>query len=200
MDAFLLSQLAIYGPLALGLALFVAEVGLPIPIWLLVVASGGLGRQGLIDWPSTLIVGLVGVVLGDCTSYWLGRLAGAQLQRRVERWQPTAWQTAQARFQRHGALAVFLSRTVLTSLDVPMSLIAGASLYPFARFFLWDLAGRTIWIAAYGAIGYAVGSQWPAISEFIRQTSFWVGVLIAAVVILVLLMRRQGQNARSRIA
>ena len=64
LDLFL-NGMAAYGPWVLGLALLLGAGGLPVPIGLLVLAAGGMARQGLLDWPAAVAASLVGVVLGD---------------------------------------------------------------------------------------------------------------------------------------
>lgn len=176
----------------MGLALWLAELGLPIPTAVLVLAAGGFGRQGVIDWRVALIIGLTGVILGDCTGYALGRLAGNWGQGQVKCWRPTIWQTTRNRFHQHGALTVLLTRTLFTSLDVPTNLIAGGSHYAFPRFLVCDLFGRAIWITIFGGLGYLFGSQWPAISQIIRKYSFWIGGLVILCIGLSLFLHRAG--------
>jgi membrane protein DedA with SNARE-associated domain len=176
-----LNGMVTYGPLALGLALFFGPLGLPVPTGLLVLAAGAFARQGLIAWPVGLAVGLAATILGDVVSYALGRLAGGWGTRLQGRKQ-ALWQAAQDRFQRYGGLAVYATRVLLTSLDVPTNLIAGGSGYAFGRFLAWDLLGRVTWIALYGGLGYALGSQWGAAAAALSRYGGWlaVGALLAA--------------------
>jgi hypothetical protein len=67
LDLFL-NSIAAYGPLILGLALLLGAGGLPIPIGLLMLAAGGLARQGMLDWRVAIGVSLAGLVLGDTLS------------------------------------------------------------------------------------------------------------------------------------
>jgi membrane protein DedA with SNARE-associated domain len=177
----LLERMAVYGPLALGLALLLGAAGLPLPSGVLLLATAALARQGLLDGPVTIAVGLAGVVLGDVASYAMGRLASERLEGYLRQRRATPWGKAQEQFNRHGGLAIWLTRVVLTSLDVPTSLIAGGSGYPFRRFLAYGLAGRVTWLALYGGLGYAFGCQWPLLSQAISRCSGWLalGALVA---------------------
>lgn len=171
-----LTGMLAYGAYALGLALLLGAVGLPVPGALIILASGAFVRQGYMDWPSALGLGLAGVVLGDTVAYLLGRLAGAWVGRRYGA--TPIWQSAVNQFQRRGWLAIYLTRFLLTPLGVPVSFIAGGSRYPYWRFLLFDLLGEATWLLLYGSVGYVVGSQWEAVSEFAGN---FTGLLVGLV-------------------
>jgi membrane protein DedA with SNARE-associated domain len=176
---FLLAALSTHGALALGLALLVAAMGLPTPAAPLIVAAGALARQGIVDWPTAMMLGLLGVILGDSISYALGRYSGDWVQHRLGQKSARLLQRAQARFRKNGAAAILLTRTLLTSLDVPTNFVAGGSHYPFRSFLTFVVTGRLAWLLLYGGIGYFFGSQWPAISRLIGEYSIWIAVIAA---------------------
>ena len=123
----LLNAMTAYGPGVLGSALLLGGVGVPIPGTLLVLAAGALARQDVIDWSLALVVGLLGVVLGDTISYAIGRFAKAWAQRRLSLSGSTTWRRAQDRFERGGTLAIYSTRFLVTPLAMPTNLIAGGS-------------------------------------------------------------------------
>jgi membrane protein DedA with SNARE-associated domain len=189
-----LTGMTTYGPLALGLALLLGPLGVPIPTGLLVLAAGAFARQGLMEWSAAAVVGLAAVILGDVLSYVMGRYAGEYVQRFASGRRVELWRKAQARFRQHGGLAVYATRVLLTALDVPTNLIAGSSRLSFKRFLAWDVAGRLTWIALYGGLGYAVGSQWQAVSQGISSYGLWLGGAVAAGAGVYLLVRRLRQQ------
>lgn len=174
-DLFLTGMIT-YGPPALGLALLLGAVGAPLPGTLFVIAAGAFVRQGVVDGPTAAGLGMFGVVLGDSTSYAMGRFARGWVQRRFG--QSSTWQSARDTFERRGGLAVYLTRFLLTPLAIPTNLIAGGSGYPFWRFLVYDVAGEATWIILYGGLGYLFGSQWELISQFISDFS---GLLVGIV-------------------
>ena len=184
-----------YGPLVLGLAVLLGAVGLPIPTGLLVLAAGAFARQGLLDWGTAGPVALAGVVLGDLVSYGLGRSGGEWVQRTLLRGRRALWDQALARFRRYGSLAIYSTRVLLTSLDVPTNLVAGSSRYALGRFVTYDFAGRLTWLALYGGLGYVVGQQWPAVSQAVSQYGLWLGIAAAVGAGLYLLLKREASAA-----
>jgi membrane protein DedA with SNARE-associated domain len=177
-----------FGPPALGLALLLGALGIPVPGTLFVLAAGAFARQGAIDGVTAAGLGLAGVVLGDNASYALGRFAGGWVQRRFG--QASAWQSARHTFDQRGGLAVFLTRFLLTPLAIPTNLIAGSSGYAFWRFAGYDLAGEAVWIGLFGGLGYAFGSQWELVNQFISDFSGLLVGLVAVITGLYFLLRR----------
>ena len=173
-----LTYIVTYGPFALGLILLLAAIGLPLPSTFAVLASGAFVQQGVLDLTSTLIVGFVFVVVGDTLSYGMGRLLRRPIHRRFG--QSAGWQRAEQYFQQRGALAIYLTRWLLTPIAVPLNLVAGSSGYAAQRFVGFAAAGELTWLIAYGTLGYLFGSQWEAVSDFISNFS---GGLVGLVIV-----------------
>ena len=190
---FFLEILADYGPAALGLALLVGNMGLPTPTTPLVLASGALAREDLVDWQAAAVLGFAGAILGDVFSYAIGRSGWDWAQRSLSQRRADLWNQALARFQRHAGLAVYLTRFIFTTLDVPINLIAGSSHYPFQRFLAVTLAGRGTWFVVYGGLGYLVGSQWRTAGRLIDQYSLWLAIAILFGLGALLLYRRRSR-------
>jgi membrane protein DedA with SNARE-associated domain len=163
----LLTGVVNYGAPALALALLVAASGVPLPSSLLVIAGGAFIRQGLLDPLLAIGLGLMAAVLGDSVSYGMGRFAGGWVERRYGA--TTLWQGAQNSFNRYGGWSVYLSRWLLTSVAIPVNLVAGSTAYTYRRFLLMVVAGEATWLVLFGGLGYAFGSQWEAISTLISD-------------------------------
>ena len=188
---FFLDGLATYGPAALGLALLVGNMGLPTPTTPLVLASGALAREGLLNWQAAAALGFAGAILGDIFSYAVGRSGWDWAQRALSQRRADLWNQALARFQRRAGVAVYVTRFVFTTLDVPINLIAGSSRYPFRRFLAADLAGRATWLLIFGGLGYIAGSQWRTASQLIDEYSLWLAIAILLILGVLLFYRRQ---------
>jgi membrane-associated protein len=176
---YILAYILTYGVIALGLALLIGAIGIPIPTTLLVVAGGAFIRQGLLSLPLVAVIGLIAAVTGDSLSYGIGSYAGGWVERRYGA--TAAWQSARGSFVRHGAWSIYLSRFLLTSIAIPVNLIAGSTSFGYRRFFPLVLIGEFTWLALFGGLGYAFGSQWEVISTFASD----FGGLVFGLVILV---------------
>jgi membrane-associated protein len=174
----LLTSIVTYGAFALGAVVLLAALGLPLPSTFFVLASGAFVQQGVLDLIPTVLVALVCVVVGDTLSYGMGRLLRRPIHARFGR--SDTWRRAEQYFSHRGALAIYLTRCILTPIAVPMNLVAGSSGYTAARFVGFAAAGELTWLLAYGALGYVFGSQWEAVSDLISNFSgVLVGLLIA---------------------
>lgn len=169
-----------------GGVLFLGSAGVPLPVTLVVIACGAFIRQNLLDLYSTPFLGYVGTVLGDAVLYGLGYFAKGWVDRRLGA--TGAWQNARTLFDRRGGIAIFITRWLMTSAAIPITLIAGSSGYHFRRFMLYDMLGELTWVLLYGGLGYAFGSQWELIGDFISNFSGFIlgGLVLAAGVYLLL--------------
>jgi membrane protein DedA with SNARE-associated domain len=174
----LLTWVVVYGAPMLAGTLLLGALGIPVPGTLIVIASGAFIRQGVLDMYITPPLGLAGVVIGDILIYGLGYFARVRLNKRFG--QSSVWQKAEDYFNRRGGIAIYLTRWLFTPLAVPTNLVAGSSAYPFWKFLLFDVGGELTWIVLYGGLGYAFGSQWELISNFITDFS---GLLVSLVVL-----------------
>jgi membrane protein DedA with SNARE-associated domain len=190
MTEFLLRALEIYGPIVLGLALLVASLGLPTPATPLVLAAGALARQGMVNFEAMLALAFLGIMLGDMSSYALGRFAGKWMNGQTGR-RGNLLKKAQDLMVKRGALAIFLTRTALIALDVPTSIIAGSGRYPFVRFLLSGAAGRALWLVVYAGLGYAFSDQWRNINQMAGQYGLLLGGVVVAVLAGYFLVRHQ---------
>jgi membrane protein DedA with SNARE-associated domain len=186
----IMTLIAEYGLWIMGIDLLLAAAALPLPATPMVIAVGALARQGLFNWPAAFAWSLFGIVVGDTISYGLGRFAGSWSDRHIGQRFGSAWVNAQAQFTRYGSWAIFLSRWLFNSLDVPTNLIAGASRYDFKRFMIYVLSGRTIWLILYGGIGYAISSHYRLIVGFVARYTIWIGLLVMFILGTYIVIRR----------
>jgi membrane protein DedA with SNARE-associated domain len=82
-------------------------------------------------------------------------------------------------YERRGGGAIYLTPWLITAISWPITLIAGSSGYRFRSFLAFDLLGELTWFLVYGGLGYAFGSQWELISDFISNFSiFMLGAVV----------------------
>jgi len=193
----LLPAVSTFGPLLLGVLLFLSPLGLPFPSALLVLATGALVQQGLMNWQVALFLTVLAPILGDCTSYALGRSIGGWIRHRERRWVKT-WHRAEAFLGQHGALAVYVTRFLFPALDVPTNLLAGSSGLAFYRFLGCAAVGRATWIALYGGLGYVYGSRWEAAGQIADAYAGWLSGLVVVVFGVYTLLRRRSTVGMGR--
>lgn len=173
----LLTGLINHGSLLLGLCLFLAAFGVPLPATMLLLAAGAFARQGVLSGLPAGMAAVTGAVLGDLASYGVGRLAGPRLPARLT--DSGGWRQAADLFARRGPWAVFFSRFLLTPIALPINLMAGSTRLGWRRFGVPVITGELIWVALFGGLGAVFAGSWEAISGLAGD---FAGVLVAAVV------------------
>jgi membrane protein DedA with SNARE-associated domain len=147
------------GPVAYPVlfALVGAEsAGVPLPGETSVIAAGVLVSQGHLDLPLVIAVAAAGAIVGDNVGYVLGRSGLRRLFVRGEK-RERLLQRGEAFFDRYGGGAVFIGRWV-TGVRVVIAWVAGASRYPWPRFFAWNALGGICWAASIASAAYLLGA------------------------------------------
>jgi membrane-associated protein len=199
MSDYLLTQVINYGAPLFGLILLLGALGIPVPASILLIAAGAFSQQGILDWFSIAIFGLLGAVAGDAMSFGMGFYAKRWVLKRMEG--SPAWGRAQKSFDARAGLAIYLTRFLVTALAVPTNLIAGGSGIKFRRFMLYDSLGELTWIVLYGGLGYLFGSQWELVSDFISNFGGLIlGLVILGVGVWLWARRLRGvENAKDKL-
>lgn len=167
MSDFFLTQVINYGAPLIGIILFLGALGFPVGASVVVIAAGAFSQQGILNWASATLIGLVGAVIGDMLSYGIGYYARGWTQKRFGN--SPVWTNANQSFQNNAGWAVFLTRWLVTAVAIPTNLIAGESRYKFSHFLLYDISGEFVWILLYGGLGYWFGSEWELVYDFISN-------------------------------
>jgi membrane protein DedA with SNARE-associated domain len=190
----ILSALLIYGYPALALTLLFGAIGLPLPIGVAAVLAGSLAALGTLRWEWAGLIAVTASFAGDMIAYAIGRVVSDNFLTRYGRWIGYSAERKaqiQALLSRWGAATVILSRTLTSSLSSIVSLLAGISRYGFARFVSFALVGRAIWTSAYLGLGYAVGTNIDAASQFLGNLS---GLIVSLGLVVVASAYRAGRK------
>ncbi|ASM72936.1 MULTISPECIES: DedA family protein [Roseobacteraceae] len=149
----------------------------PIPSEVIMPLGGFLVEKGELTMPGVIIAGSLGSLLGTTLWYWAAVRLGDQRMRDLivnyGRWLTMSeadYDRARDWFERHGNLAVLIGRMipgVRTLISVP----AGLTGMPITRFLALSLVGSVIWVALLTAAGYALGSQFALVSDWINPVS-----------------------------
>jgi membrane protein DedA with SNARE-associated domain len=167
--------------------LILCGMGVPIPEDVALLAGGFLVHRGVIQYPQTLAVALIGVVAGDNSLFYLGRRFGTGLvtylgigrprsQRQIDRLKEF--------MRRHGHRAILYARFI-AGLRALVYLTAGSLGVSPLRFFLYDLAGAVISVPIVVTLGYLFGNQIEAVLHYIGgvEKLVWVMVVLSLCVI-----------------
>jgi membrane protein DedA with SNARE-associated domain len=167
--------------LGLLVVLILCGMGVPIPEDAALLAGGFLVHRGIIKYPITLVVALVGVVAGDNSLFFLGRRFGTGLVAYLGIGRPRSQRQIEwlkEFMRRHGHRAIFYARFV-AGLRALVYLTAGSLGVSPLRFFLYDLAGAVISVPVVVTLGYFFGNELEAALRYIGGVEKAVWLLAA---------------------
>jgi membrane protein DedA with SNARE-associated domain len=149
-----------------------------------ILFGGLIAGQGRISVIVLIAVVWTCAVLGDTTSFMIGRRLGRGfLLRHGERVKITDERLKQVErfYERHGGITVFIGRFVglLRALG---PFIAGASKMPYRRFLPYDVLGGGLWGTALVLLGYLFWHSFDRLKSIVGRGTFVLGTLIALVV------------------
>jgi undecaprenyl-diphosphatase len=174
-----------------------AFVGLVAPGETIVIAAGVIAGQGEIELLP--LIGLVWAcaVLGDTTSFYIGRRLGRRfLERHGPRFKITEerLQQVESYFERHGGKTILIGRFIgLVRALAPF--IAGSSGLPYRRFIPYSIVGCGLWSTLFCVLGYIFWRSFDRVAHLVGQAVFGFGVTVAVIVAVVTAYRRRREIA-----
>ena len=191
----LISWLQQYGYPALWLSIFIAAIGVPLPTNLVLLAAGAFATLRDFNLAFLAAIALSASVCGDSLGYLLGRRIGSKFldwleqQQRFHLISPLTIARSRVYFQRRGAWAIFLSRFLFSALGGVINFIAGAEVYPYHRFLIYDACGEAIGALLPLGLGYVFGTSWEAIGDIFGTTSLFLLALLIAIYLIASLIK-----------
>lgn len=177
MTDWLLALVPQYGLWLLAATTFLSCLALPFPASILMLTAGGFAAAGdMVLWQAFLAAA-VGGIAGDQLGYLAGRGLGAGFLARL-RSDPARDRLlarAGAMMERHGLVAIFLTRWLFSPLGPWVNLIAGSTGYGWLRFTLAGVAGEMVWAGLYVGTGYAVAGNIQAASQMLGSALGMIG-------------------------
>jgi membrane protein DedA with SNARE-associated domain len=166
-----------FGYLAVGLAIFLEDFGLPAPGETVLIAAAIAAGQGELNVFVVGLVGFVAAVFGDNVGFAIGRYAGRGLvlragnrvhvgrhvligEERLER--------GERFFERYGGPVVIGARFV-EGLRQLNGIIAGIVRLPWARFLIFNVIGAALWVGFWTAGAYLAGTHLSALHAYYRR-------------------------------
>ncbi|MFV9473353.1 DedA family protein [Advenella sp. RU8] len=140
-------------------------IGLAIPATAILLAAGTLIGSGVLSpWP-IILWGIIGAILGDALSYWIGRWFGMDITRK---WPLNQHRKMIARtrlfFYKYGVLSVFLGR-FMGPIRSTIPAVAGIMNMSHIRFQIANVTSAIIWMPIMLMPGYLGAKGAGAISD-----------------------------------
>lgn len=203
----LLSVLQAYGYPALWISIFIAAVGVPLPVSLVLLAAGAFAALGNFNIILLMLISVSASVAGDNLGYLIGRFWGSKvadwldhskLGRRFLK--PGSVARSRLYFRKRGGWAIFFSRFLVAALGGVVNLLAGTELYPYRYFLLCDISGETLGALIPLLLGFAFGASWDAIGDILGTSSLLVLGLLLVIYLFLRLLRYARRVQKTRAA
>jgi membrane protein DedA with SNARE-associated domain/membrane-associated phospholipid phosphatase len=170
-----------------------AFVGLVAPGETVVIAGGVVAGQGEISLLPLIGIVWICAVLGDTTSFYVGRRLGRSfLEKHGPRLKITHERLDQVDgyFDRHGGKTILIGRFIgLVRALAPF--IAGSSGLPYRRFVPYSIVGTGLWATLFCVIGYLFWRSFDRVAHLVGQAIFGFGLTVAVIVGVVVAYRRR---------
>ena len=197
---FLISFFTDYGYFAFLFLLIICGFGVPIPEDITLVSGGVISGLGYANVHIMLLVSLFGVLLGDSTMYWLGRIYGVKILRfrpirrflTLER-----LRLVRNKFDQYGNRVLFVAR-FLPGLRAPIYMVAGITRrVSFIRFLLLDFFAAIISVPIWVYLGDFGASNLDWLHEQIKKGQSVIYILIAVLAVFLAWKWYKARKAKS---
>lgn len=136
-----------------------AFVGILVPGVLLMFVLSSLAGSGLLSVEMTLLTAVIGAIMGDGISFYVGRIFHDKLHsvwpfRRY----PNILRRGETFFYRHGGKSIVIGRFVGPIRPV-IPVVAGMFDMPSKQFFLYNMFSALVWAPVYMLPGFLVGAS-----------------------------------------
>ncbi|MCI0533869.1 MAG: VTT domain-containing protein [Verrucomicrobia subdivision 3 bacterium] len=175
-----------YGPLVLFLAVFIEQMGIPLPAapWLL--AAGVLAGAGKMSVMSALAAATVGALLADLIWFYLGQRYGRRVLKlicRISLEQDSCVRRTEDVFERYGMSGVIAAKFIpgLSTITAPLAGRTGVSL---VRFFFFDGLGSLLYASCFVLGGVLFSDQLEQILSTLDDLGHGALALVIALVAL----------------
>ncbi|WP_109103779.1 DedA family protein [Aggregatibacter segnis] len=194
---FLINFFSDYGYFAVLFVLIICGFGVPIPEDITLVSGGVISGLGYTNVHIMLVVSLFGVLLGDSTMYWLGRIYGTKILRfrpirrflTLER-----LRMVRSKFEQYGNRVLFVAR-FLPGLRAPIYMVAGITRrVSFIRFLLLDFFAAIISVPIWVYLGDFGASNLDWLHEQIKKGQSIIYILITLLAIYLVWKWRKGRK------
>jgi len=165
-----------------------AFIGGFVPGTTAIVLLGFMCYRGFLNIYGLMFVTVLGAILGDSVSYWLGS-KGIKFFKKGNRFlKASHLEMGQKFFDKHGNKSIFLGRFIgIIRPMIPFA--AGLSRMNYKVFLFWNVFSGIIWGVAHIYIGYFFGGAFKLIEAWSARVSVLLLILIAIVIIFWLLAR-----------
>lgn len=144
----------------------------------LLFAAGAVAASGRLDVVLLCVLLVTAAILGNAINYWVGRLAGVELQRRFPRLIKQQYlDRTRAYFERFGGKTIVIARFVpIVRTVAPFA--AGVGQMTHLRYQFYNVSGSVLWVLSLVLAGYFFANV-PIVKQ--NFSAVIIGIVIVSV-------------------
>jgi membrane protein DedA with SNARE-associated domain len=160
-----------HGYALVALAVFLEAIGIPVPAALALFAAGVAGAMHKLNLSLALPAGIVAMMAGDALLFFLGRRSGWSLLGylcRISANPESCILRSAESFYRRGRITLVIAK-FLPGISTMAAPLAGSMKMRTGQFLRLDLAGVSLYVLAYGGLGYVFSGFAEAVARQFHQ-------------------------------
>ena len=175
------------------------SMGILIPSEAISPFAGYLVSRGQMGFFGAVAAGVLGNLVGSWVAYFIGLWGGREVWFHYGRYvgvRAHHLKVAERWFDRHGELAVFVSRclpVVRTFISFP----AGTARMNFVKFSFYTFVGCVPWVFALTYLGYYLGENWEEVGDFLHYLDYAVALAVLVGAVYLFLRWRASRSSRA---
>jgi membrane protein DedA with SNARE-associated domain/rhodanese-related sulfurtransferase len=176
------SLLEHYGLLIVFLAVFVDQLGIPLPAIPILVAAGSLAAAGKASVPALFFASVLACLIADSIWFVIGQRYGMRVLKtlcRISIEPDSCVSETQHRFERWGANSLLIAKFI-PGLAVIAPPLAGALRVGWARFLTLSALGGALWVAVGLGAGIAFKAQLEWLSGYVQRFAGEAATIVGA--------------------
>jgi membrane protein DedA with SNARE-associated domain len=180
-----------YGLPMVFAAVFLEQLGPPVPSGPLLIVAGALASDGQVSWPSIAGVTWLACMLGNVLLYIVGRRYGREAMSALCRLSVSPNSRAdktEISFERWGPALLIVAALIPGARTLAPSLAGADKLRPVV-FLIYSALGAALWTGLYLAIGLVFHSQIREVLIFLERSGKIALVLVAAAIVAYLIVK-----------
>jgi membrane protein DedA with SNARE-associated domain len=167
-----------------------SPIGAVFPGVIIMLYFGSMVSQHFIRFLPCLIAAILGAVIGDVVSYYIGRY-GRRFFKEDHKYLSTKnLALGRSFFDKYGGKSIIFARFI-GPIRPAVPIIAGTTHMDIMEFTLWNIIGATIWSATYLMLGVFVGKKWYVFGKYFSQIGLILSILGLVIFLIWLRMERK---------
>lgn len=182
---FIVDTVADFGYIGIFIMMFLESSFFPFPSEVVMIPAGYLAAKGEMNLFYAIASGIFGSLAGAVFNYYLAKRFGRSFISKYGKYVLLKEETLEKMedfFQKHGHISTFSGR-LIPAVRQYISLPAGLAKMNIFVFSTYTSLGAGIWVLILALIGYFIGENQEAVSEYVKLATIVVLSLIAILVI-----------------